>query len=353
VAVKVIRRDQIESPAAWKRFLREVESARALRHPHTVELLAHGRTQAGEAYLVMERLAGTTLAARLRADGPLPAARAIKIAGQLLDAVGAAHRLGIVHRDLKPNNVLLIERDGDPDFVKVCDFGLAKAVDPGHLDGEHVPAVEMGSLATEQGQVCGTPEYMAPEQARGEALDGRADLYAVGAILFQMVVGQLPFQGRTALAVIRMHLSTPAPRPSAVRRDLEIFPALENLILRALAKDKSERPSSAAVFRADLFQIERDISRQRRKRAASGGGDRDTLSGAPAPPDTLRTGRTSRWALVAALATVVGGVVIALLIRQRPTHLEAPPSLVAPAPAAAAAVAASPPPPPREPSPGC
>src|SRR5260370_26627186 len=165
----------------------------------------------------MERLVGATLAARLRTDGPLPPARAIRIAGQLLDAVGAAHGLGIVQRDLKPNNVILVERDGDPDFVKVCDFGLAKAVDPDHLlDGDQGPPVDLGSLATEQGQVCGTPEYMAPEQARGEALDGRADLYAVGAMLFQMVVGQLPFAGRTPLARLSPHLGTPPPRPSAV-----------------------------------------------------------------------------------------------------------------------------------------
>src|SRR5260370_2009178 len=178
---------------------------------------------------------------------------------------------------------------------------------------------------------------MAPEQARGEALDGRADLYAVGAMLFQMVVGQLPFAGRTPLAVISLHLGPPAPRPSVVGPALAILPALENLILRALAKDKSERPSSAAVFRADLFQIERDISRRRRKSLGAGAtADRDTLAGAPTAPDTWRTGRPSRGALAAALGVAVAGVTIAWVVQQRSARGRPGPAPAAPPPASPA-----------------
>jgi serine/threonine-protein kinase len=260
VAVKLLRADAFVSASARKRFEREVDSASALDHPHSVAILGHGLTPAGGAYLVMELLEGVTLASLLRSAGPLPQARAIRIVAQILDAVGAAHRLGIVHRDLKPANVLLVERDGRQDFVKVCDFGLAKSMEPEGAEATGSRAVlDLGSATTEEGMICGTPEYMSPEQARGETLDARTDLYAIGVVLFLAVVGELPFQGRSALAVVSQHLVSPPPRPSTQRPDLVIFQPLENLILRALAKDRAERPSSALTFRSDLLQIERDL----------------------------------------------------------------------------------------------
>jgi serine/threonine-protein kinase len=313
VAVKVLERHLLASKNARKRFLREVETASALRHPHVVDVRAHGETDDGGAYLVMERLAGVTLAARLRETGPLPLPRAIKIIAQVLDAVLAAHRLGVVHRDLKPSNVMLIERDGDADFVKVCDFGLAKDIERDSFDPmqEGALAIDLASITTELGHICGTPEYMAPEQARGEPVDERADLYAVAVMLFQIVVGRPPFSARSPLAVVSLHLTAAPPRPSDVRPDLEIFPPLENLILRGLAKDRAERPSSAEVFRADLLRIERDYARWvvdkrsiRPGAGASGDGDTLTLGPAPAPKPAHKRQRS-----VAALAlgvTVVG-----------------------------------------------
>jgi len=266
VAVKVIQPHLVTSPSAQRRFLREVASARSLRHPHTVQVLAHGRTPEGNAYLVMERLAGVTLSSRLAETGALEQQRAIKIVAQILDAAGAAHRLQIVHRDLKPSNVVLIEQDGDPDFAKVCDFGLAKAIEVEDVapNPAHEGVRGNGSTVTEVGEICGTPAYMAPEQARGEELDARADLYAVGVLLFEAVVGRVPFSGRSTLAVISQHLSAAPPRPSSLRPELRIFPPLENLLLRALAKNRADRPSSAEVFRADLLQIERDLARELR-----------------------------------------------------------------------------------------
>lgn len=266
VAVKVIQPHLLALPSAEQRFLREVASARSLVHPHTVRVRAHGWTLEGTGYLVMERLRGVTLAARLSESGPLQQRRAIKIVAQILDAAGAAHRLQIVHRDLKPSNVMLVERDGDPDFVKVCDFGLAKAIDVEGAASEpcHEGVLAEIATATEVGEICGTPAYMAPEQARGEELDGRVDLYAVGVMLFEALVGKVPFSGRSTLAVVSQHLSAVPPRPSAVRPDLGIFPPLESLLLRALAKNRAERPSSAEVFRADLLQIDRDLARELR-----------------------------------------------------------------------------------------
>jgi len=248
VAVKVLHHHLLSSARASKRFVREARSAAMLDHPHSVVVRAHGCGPTGEAYLVMERLRGVTLATLLHGNHPLPQLRAIRIISQVLEAAGAAHRMNVLHRDLKPNNVMLIERNGDPDFVKVCDFGLAKQFDGGAIS----------SQLTSHGEVCGTPAYMAPEQARGETLDARADVYAVGVMLFQAVVGQLPFQASSPFALASLHLSAPPPRPGDLRPDIGFFPPLESLIMRVLSKNKAERPSSAEVFRADLLQIERD-----------------------------------------------------------------------------------------------
>jgi len=312
VAVKVIQPHLLASPAAERRFLREVASARSLDHPHTVRVLAHGRTLEGSGYLVMERLVGVALSSLLAAAGPLEQRRAIKIVAQILDAAATAHRLRIVHRDLKPSNVMLVERDGDPEFVKVCDFGLAKAIDLDHVVPEPPGKGVLWGMApiTEVGEICGTPAYMAPEQARGEELDGRVDIYAVGVLLFEALVGRVPFVGRSTLAVVSQHLSAAPPRPSEVRPELRIFPPLESLILRALAKNPAERPSSAEVFRADLLQIERDllrtIRRPTRGMAQVSSGDAPTLPRAPKAAPAR--GRTIARLAIAGTVAVWGAV---------------------------------------------
>jgi serine/threonine protein kinase len=307
VAVKVFEPHVVASRQARKRFLREVETASALAHPHVVEVFGHGTTPDGGAYLVMERLFGKTLAARLRELGPLPQPRAIRIITQVLDAVLAAHRLGVVHRDLKPSNVMLVEHDGDPDFVKVCDFGLAKDIERDSFDPirDGALAVDLGSLTTEQGHLCGTPEYMSPEQARGEAVDERADLYAVAVMLFQAVVGRPPFSARSPLAVVSLQLTAAPPRPRELRPDLAIFPPLESLILRGLEKDRTERPSSAEVFREDLLRIERDYPRwaKRSGPASSVPVESPTL---PPAPRAVAGPAPRALGVIAAAAALVG-----------------------------------------------
>jgi serine/threonine-protein kinase len=317
-ALKLLSPEVFASPAARKRFVREAESARALDHPHSIVTLEQGETPKGGAYLVMEYLEGKTLAALLREAAPLGEKRAIHIVAQILDAIGAAHRLGIVHRDLKPGNVILVERDGDPDFVKVCDFGLAKSFDsePGDTMSRGGLVLDLEAATTKEGVICGTPEYMAPEQARGEPIDGRADLYAIGVILYHAICGRLPFRGNSALAVLSQHLASAPPPPSELCPDLGVFPPLERLILRALAKDPAERPSSADVFRADLLQLERDLARRSRsgrppavlalKPAAQ------TLPSA-APSPSVGGSPRARPALVAAIVLAAG--VTALVVR--------------------------------------
>jgi serine/threonine-protein kinase len=292
VAIKILHSHLLESATARKRFQREVESASNLHHPHCIEVLGHGQTADNTSFLVMERLYGTTLESLLENSGPLRQERAIKIAAQILDAIGAAHRLGIVHRDLKPCNVMLIDRDSDSDFVKVCDFGLAKAIEADADSSSSAAGVVQNyiSSTTRPGEICGTPAYMAPEQACGEPIDARADLYAVGVMLFRAIVGQLPFSGRSILALLSMHLTVLPPNPSKLRPDLGIFPPLENLILRALAKDRAERPSSAEVFRADLLQIQRDL-RKRGQRWATV----SQLSFAASYNGTLPASKGKQW----------------------------------------------------------
>jgi serine/threonine protein kinase len=307
VAVKILHDSLVPSPPIRKRFHREAAAARALAHPHSVRVLDDGITPDGADFLVMERLEGRTLAALLEEKGPLPQLRAIRIVAQILDAAAEAHRSGIVHRDLKPGNVMLVARaDGDDD-VKVCDYGLAKAVETGSSGG---------SFSTIQGVLCGTPAYMSPEQARGEDLDGRTDLYAVSVMLFLMVVGRLPFEERTPVDVISAHLGATPPRPRSLRPDLGIAPALENLILRGLAKNRRERPASADVFRADLLQIERDLLRDHSK-VTSSWADETVQSDGPAPRPRRRTAPRSRVSPGIALALALSAGVVGLTVGHR------------------------------------
>jgi tetratricopeptide (TPR) repeat protein len=164
--------------------------------------------------------------------------------GQVFAALDEAHVHGVIHRDLKPENVMVTNRRGEPDFVKVCDFGIAKIQDPKSDAPE--------SVVTMAGVVCGTPEYMSPEQARGEKLDGRTDLYSAAVILYQMATGELPFTAETALGVVTKHLTDQPVPPRRRRPDVAIDPGLEALILRGLEKDRARRPASALEFKREL-----------------------------------------------------------------------------------------------------
>src|SRR5262249_35242480 len=152
------------------------------------------------------------------------------IAAQCCDALGEAHRAGIVHRDLKPSNIMLVTRGRDADFVKVLDFGIAK------LEGVKMTAT---------GAIFGTPQYMSPEQLRGESLDGRSDLYSLGVILFEMLTGQLPFRSQTPAGFMHKHISEPPPQMRTLEPALAITPALEDAVQRALAKSPAQRPQTA------------------------------------------------------------------------------------------------------------
>lgn len=239
VAVKVLRRELGRDADTVARFHREAQALSNLRHPNTVAVLDFGQTADGLLFLVMELLEGEMLSTRLRRDGALPVAEALRITSGMLRSLGEAHRAGIVHRDLKPDNIFLARVDADgEDLVKVVDFGVAK-IRPGGVDAPIDP------LSTQEGTVFGTPRYMSPEQAQGRPLDGRSDLYAVGVMLFQMLTGVVPFGEDDAVVVMAHHIMTPAPRVLDLNPSTGVPPALDDLVARCLAKRPGDRPGSA------------------------------------------------------------------------------------------------------------
>ena len=229
-----------------QRFEREASTVSRLAHPNTITVHDFGRTRDGELFLAMELLQGSSLKAVIEREAPLPAKRLAHIISQITHALTEAHDLGIVHRDIKPDNIFLLQVQGDPDFVKVLDFGIAKAIH--------------GELATDltvEGRIVGTPKYMAPEQIMSQPADRRADLYSLGCVLYELACGQPPFTGTAAMLMIA---HTRNPRPALVRRQDRPMPevsleALDQIIQRAMAIDPEQRYASMRTFREDLLAL--------------------------------------------------------------------------------------------------
>jgi serine/threonine protein kinase len=245
VAVKVVHPHLADDELTAARFLNEARTASSLSHPNTVAIYDYGQTEQGQPYIVMEYLRGRDLARVAGDEGPLPLRRVVDILRQTLAALEEAHAMGIVHRDLKPDNIVLEPMRSGLDFVKVVDFGLAKILE----DTRTGPGV--GAL-TRPGLVCGTPEYMSPEQGRGDALDGRADLYSVGVVLFELLTGRCPFVGDTPTKTLLAQLNDPPPDPRNVAPERSIPAAFAELTLVALAKAREERFQQARDFSTSL-----------------------------------------------------------------------------------------------------
>lgn len=237
VAVKVIHPHLLADENAALRFMTEARAASQLNHPNSVSVYDFGRTEDAQPYLVMEFLRGKDLATVAWEEGPLPFNRIVDVMRQVLAALAEAHELGIVHRDLKPENIILepLRRGGD--FVKVVDFGLAK------LKGD-----AQGRSVTNPGIVCGTPDYMSPEQGRGDQLDGRSDLYGLGVVLFQLLTGRLPFDADSPTQIVMMHLTIPPPDPRQVAPERNIPDPLVEVVQKAMAKDADRRYQDAVEF---------------------------------------------------------------------------------------------------------
>jgi tRNA A-37 threonylcarbamoyl transferase component Bud32 len=242
-ALKVLDHEWATStPEAFARFEREAIAAGSIADPHVAHATDFGQLADGSSFLVLEYVEGTTLRTVLN-RGALKVRRALTIARGIVSAVNAAHAIGIVHRDLKPENIMLVDRDGDPDFVKVLDFGIARIEEP-----RSSPVTS--NVLTREGVLMGTPLYMSPEQVAGERVDGRADLYAIGVILFEMLAGECPFRGET-VSVLRQHVLQEAPPlPGSVARAAGEEVAV--IVRRLLAKTPDARFASAAELGAAL-----------------------------------------------------------------------------------------------------
>ncbi|MCA9551013.1 MAG: serine/threonine protein kinase [Myxococcales bacterium] len=247
VAIKVLRRtDGPRGELAKKRFVREAEFLAAMNHPNVVELIAFGETEDGNVVMVMELLEGHTLRDHIK-RGPIAVERVLHIAIQLAEAAARAHDLGGVHRDLKPANIFLERDEHDNDLVKVLDFGLVK------------PSGNKGASAsiTMSGYVLGTPFYMSPEQAMNERIDGRADIYSLGVMIYEMLTGVPPFRGDTVAEILAKHLEA-SPPPLAAGNPRVVAPArLELLVRRCLAKNRADRPESmyAVIHELEAVQL--------------------------------------------------------------------------------------------------
>jgi serine/threonine protein kinase len=237
VAVKVIHPHLVGEENAAARFITEARAASRLNHPNSVAVIDFGKMEDGQLYLVMEFLRGKDLARVQYEEGPLAFRRIVGILRQVLAALSEAHHLGIIHRDLKPENIILEQIRTGGDFVKVVDFGLAKM---------RVEAVQPN--ITSPGIVCGTPEYMSPEQGRGDPLDARSDLYAVGVILYQLLTGNLPFEAESPTQVVLMHITEQPHDPRTAVPERQIPALLADVCLMALAKDPNHRFSNADEF---------------------------------------------------------------------------------------------------------
>ncbi len=298
-ALKVLLPQWSAMPEVMARFEREAIVAGQIASPHVVAATDFGRLPGGAFFLVMEYVDGRTLRTALAA-GALDPARALHVLGGVVSALHAAHALGIVHRDLKPENIMLVDRDGDRDFVKVLDFGIAK------VQGFGADATPGTSTAlTQMGAVIGTAEYMSPEQAMGQPVDARSDLYSAGVVLFEMLTGRCPFAG-SAITVLRQHVMADAPvLPAPVTASID--PRVDAILRRLLAKVPEDRFQSTGELMAAL-----DACPAKHAHDSHPSSQRPWLGSFPGVTTLLR--RSARGKLLVAALVVAAAAAITVLL---------------------------------------
>ncbi|MFO7180538.1 MAG: protein kinase, partial [Pseudomonadota bacterium] len=244
VAIKTLHQHLSREPSVLARFHRECGTVAELEHPNTIKVYDFGSTTDGRLYIAMEFVAGRSLAAVIEAEKRLAPDRVVKILRQVCGALDEAHGKGIIHRDLKPDNVVLTDRAGETDFVKVLDFGIAARSESGDAQREQ--------KLTQQGMVLGTPPYMSPEQFTGKALDARSDVYSLGVMAYEMLTGRLPFHAETPWEWATQHMTAqPMPFETALPNGA-IPKAMQDAVMKALAKDREQRQTSAREFFEEL-----------------------------------------------------------------------------------------------------
>jgi serine/threonine-protein kinase len=244
VAVKTLLSQYGKDPLTVARFMREVGTVSELEHPNTIKVYDFGQTDSGDFYIAMELLQGQSLDELIAGGHPLQPERVDRIVGQVCGSLQEAHDKGIVHRDLKPANIFLTTRAGEEDVVKVLDFGIAKKADSKDSKAEQ--------KLTQQGTILGTPPYMSPEQFTGKELDPRSDIYSLGVVVYEMLTGRLPFDADTPWQWMTAHM-TAQPFPfETIPAAMNVPPRMRQAVLRALSKEKEQRPSTAREFFEEL-----------------------------------------------------------------------------------------------------
>jgi serine/threonine protein kinase len=378
IALKILFQELTRRPDLVARFLQEAKSASRIGHENVIDISDFGQSPDGLVYIAMEYLDGQDLGKLLKAEKVIEWQRARPILMQITKGLRAAHQRGVIHRDMKPENIFLIQRDGRPDFVKVLDFGIAKVVNPDESDGPRL---------TQTGMIFGTPEYMSPEQAQGQAPDHRVDVYAVGCIMYHLLTGQVPFMADNFMGILTKHLMEAPVPPRQRRPDLQIPADVEAVCLQALEKDRDKRfPDMDAFYRAlgaagglpfepsSVFAAPAGVPRANLKYpalaapSAEARASRTAIASPISPTGSFEDERPGRpgdapagggklkiAAIVGVLAA--GGVAAALALRggdKAAPAVTAAPAAAAPAaptPAAPSEVVVNPTPPPAPPSP--
>jgi beta-lactam-binding protein with PASTA domain/predicted Ser/Thr protein kinase len=325
VAVKVLRADLARDPSFYLRFRREAQNAAALNHPAIVAVYDTGEAETPTGplpYIVMEYVEGVTLRDIVHTEGPMPAKRAIEVIADACQALNFSHQHGIIHRDVKPANIMISKTGA----VKVMDFGIARAI---HDSGQSI---------TQTAAVIGTAQYLSPEQARGETVDARSDVYSLGCVLYEMLTGEPPFVGDSPVAVAYQHVREDPIPPS--HRHNEISPELDAVALKALAKNPDNRYQTAAEMRADLVRVHSGQAPEAPKVLTDA--ERTSLLLASTPPDRTtptqqiaatkggpereRGQSIGRWLIaVAVLAVLTVVVTIAInMVGNNPRNVQVP-----------------------------
>jgi len=301
VAVKVLKSELAKNREILERFLQEAKSASSIGNPHIVDISDFGDLPDGSTYFVMEHLDGRSLAQVVDEKEDLGVDRLCKVAIQLANGLEAAHKAGIVHRDLKPDNVFLVTRGTEKDFVKILDFGIAK-----------VSNATQRTKLTQAGSVFGTPHYMSPEQAAGTSVDHRADIYSLGVMLYELAAGQLPFEAENYMGILTQHMYKAPVAIRALVHAPPCPPGLEAIILKCLSKKPDLRYQSMEALAKDLERFQQGMvpSAVQEMLARSGGFNvpHDYFKPKPVAPSRPPPPAKKKWPMIAGLVGVGGAL---------------------------------------------